>query len=170
MSLHDAAKIYPQNQAPIEPAFTRRQDWPMNWLVWLKAFHVMAVMAWMAGMFYLPRLFVYHVEAKPSSDTTRTFEVMEARLLKIIMRPAMITVWVSGLILVWQQGQYWQGWFVAKFALVFAMTAMHGMMAKWRKQLADGTNFHDSRFFRIANEIPTILMAGIVILVIVKPF
>ena len=142
----------------------------MSWLLWLKALHVMAVMAWMAGLFYLPRLFVYHVEAKPKSDMTQTFEVMEERLLRIIMRPAMLIVWVSGLILVWQQGQYMTGWFIAKFALVFVMTALHGKMARWRKDLANGTNTHDSRYFRIANEVPTILMAGIVILVIVKPF
>lgn len=142
----------------------------MTWLLWLKAFHVMAVMAWMAGLFYLPRLFVYHVEAKPNSETTKTFEVMEERLLRIIMNPAMITVWVTGLILVWQQGQYAEGWFIAKFLLVVAMSATHGMMAKWRKELARGTSTKDSRFFRIANEVPTILMAGIVIFVIVKPF
>ena len=142
----------------------------MNWLLWLKALHVMAVMAWMAGMFYLPRLFVYHVEAKPNSEMTKTFAVMEERLLRIIMRPSLITVWVTGLILVWQQGQYTSGWFHVKFALVLAMTAMHGMMARWRKDLASGTNTHDSRYFRIANEVPTVLMAGIVILVIVKPF
>ena len=142
----------------------------MTWLLYLKAVHVMAVMAWMAGMFYLPRLFVYHVEAKPNSDMTRTFEVMEERLMRIIMRPAMVTVWVTGLVLVWQQGQYMQGWFVAKFALVVAMTFLHEKLGVWRKQLAAGTNTHDSRFFRIANEVPTILMAGIVIFVIVKPF
>jgi protoporphyrinogen IX oxidase len=142
----------------------------MTWLLWLKALHVMAVMAWMAGLFYLPRLFVYHVEAKPNSDVTKTFEVMEEKLLRIIMRPAMIIVWLTGLVLVWQQGQYLQGWFLAKFALVFAMTGLHGMMSKWRKDLASGTNTKDSRFFRIANEVPTVLMAGIVIFVIVKPF
>jgi protoporphyrinogen IX oxidase len=142
----------------------------MTWLLWLKALHVMAVMAWMAGMFYLPRLFVYHVEAKPKSEMTTTFEVMEERLLKIIMRPALIVVWLTGLVLVVKQGQHMQGWFMAKFALVIAMTAMHGMMAKWRKDLANGTNTKDSRFFRMANEVPTVLMAGIVIFVIVKPF
>lgn len=142
----------------------------MTWLLWLKALHVMAVMAWMAGLFYLPRLFVYHVEAKPNSDVTRTFEVMEEKLLRIIMRPALITVWVTGLVLVWQQDQYVFGWFHGKLLLVIAMTGMHGMMSKWRKELAAGTGTHDSRFFRIANEVPTLLMAGIVILVIVKPF
>jgi protoporphyrinogen IX oxidase len=142
----------------------------MTWLLWLKALHVMAVMAWMAGMFYLPRLFVYHVEAKPKSEMTKTFEVMEERLLRIIMRPALIVVWVTGLVLVWQQAQYTQGWFHGKLLLVIAMTAMHGMMSKWRKNLAAGTNTKGSRFFRIANEVPTVLMAGIVILVIVKPF
>ena len=142
----------------------------MNWLLWLKAFHVMAVMAWMAGMFYLPRLFVYHVEAAPGSEMTRTFEMMEARLLAIIMRPAIITVWLTGLVLVWQQGQYMNGWFHAKLLLVVLMTGLHGMMSRWRKDLTAGTNTHSSRFFRMANEAPTILMAGIVILVIVKPF
>ena len=142
----------------------------MTWLIWLKALHVMAVMAWMAGMFYLPRLFVYHVEAKPNSDMTATFEVMERRLLRIIINPAMIVTWLTGLVLVWQQGQYLNGWFHAKFAFVLLMSAFHGLLARWRKQLADGTNTHDSRFFRFANEVPTLLMAGIVILVIVKPF
>lgn len=142
----------------------------MSWLLWLKALHVMAVMAWMAGLFYLPRLFVYHVEAKPNSDVTKTFEVMEYKLLRFIMNPSMIVVWLTGLVLVWQQGQYGEGWFLAKFALVIAMSAAHGMMGKWRKELASGTNTHDSRFFRIANEVPTVLMAGIVIFVIVKPF
>jgi len=140
------------------------------WLLYLKAFHVMAVMAWMAGLFYLPRLYVYHVEATPNSDTTRTFEVMETKLLRLIMNPAMITVWITGLILVWQQDQYRDGWFLAKFALVLAMSAFHGTLAKWRKQLANGTNTHDSRYFRIANEVPTVLMAVIVVMVIVKPF
>lgn len=142
----------------------------MNWLLWLKAFHVMAVIAWMAGMFYLPRLFIYHVEATPNSQITRTFEVMERRLLRIIINPAMITVWLTGLILVWQQRQYMEHWFQAKFLLVLAMSAFHGMLAKWRKQLAAGTNTNTSQFFRIANEVPTVLMAGIVIFVIVKPF
>jgi protoporphyrinogen IX oxidase len=142
----------------------------MNWLLWLKALHVMAVMAWMAGLFYLPRLFVYHVEAGKKAEITKTFETMEERLLRIIMRPAMIVVWVTGLVLVWQQGQYLQGWFHAKLLLVIAMTGMHGMMSKWRKELLAGTSTKDSRFFRMANEVPTVLMAGIVILVIVKPF
>ena len=95
---------------------------------------------------------------------------MERKLLRFIMNPAIITVWLTGLILVWQQNQHRDGWFLAKFALVLAMSAMHGMLGKWRKQLAAGTNTHDSRFFRMANEVPTVLMAGIVLLVIVKPF
>ncbi|MEQ1697772.1 MAG: protoporphyrinogen oxidase HemJ [Hyphomicrobiaceae bacterium] len=140
------------------------------WLLYLKSFHVMAVIAWMAGMFYLPRLFIYHVEATPNSEMTRTFEVMERRLLRIIINPAMITVWLTGLVLVWQQNQYMEHWFHAKFVLVLAMAAFHGMLAKWRKQLEAGTNTHTSRFFRIANEVPTVLMAGIVIFVVVKPF
>jgi protoporphyrinogen IX oxidase len=142
----------------------------MTWLLYLKAFHVMAVMAWMAGMFYLPRLFVYHVEAELGSGITRTFEVMEERLLRIIINPAMIVTFLTGLLLVWQQNQYMQGWFQAKFVLVLLMAAFHGLLARWRKQLKAGTNTHDSRFFRIANEVPTLLMAGIVIFVIVKPF
>ena len=150
----------------------------VTWLLWLKALHVMAVIAWMAGMFYLPRLFVYHVEAElrakseatPNSGMTRTFEVMEHRLLRIIINPAMIAAWFTGLVLVWQQSQYMSGWFHAKFALVLLMSAFHGLLARWRKELAAGTNTHSSKFFRLANEVPTLLMAGIVILVIVKPF
>ena len=141
-----------------------------DWQPWILGLHIIAVISWMAGMLYLPRLFVYHVEATPNSDTTRTFEVMERKLLRVIINPAMITVWLTGMILVWQQNQYRDGWFMVKFALVLAMSAFHGMLAKWRKQLLDGTNTHDSRFFRIANEVPTLLMAGIVIMVIVKPF
>jgi putative membrane protein len=139
-------------------------------MLWLKAFHVMAVIAWMAGMFYLPRLFVYHADAKPGSETSETFKVMEQRLLQIIMRPAIIAVWLSGLGLAYLGGYWADGWFHAKFALVLAMSALHGFMAGCVKRFAADQNTRDGRFYRILNEAPTVLMAAIVLLVILKPF
>lgn len=139
-------------------------------MLWLKAFHVMAVIAWMAGMFYLPRLFVYHVDAAPGSQTSETFKVMEQRLLSIIMRPAIAAVWLSGLALVYWGGFWAEAWFHAKFALVLAMSALHGYLAGCVKSFAADANTRDARFYRILNEAPTLLMAAIVILVIVKPF
>lgn len=139
-------------------------------VLWLKAFHIFAVMAWMAGMFYLPRLFVYHAEAKPGSETARTLAVMEERLLRIIMNPAMAAVWISGPLLAWMTSMYTDYWFMAKVALVIVMSGFHGELAKWHKQLAAGTNIRPARFYRIANEFPTVLAALIIILVVVKPF
>lgn len=139
-------------------------------MLWLKALHVMAVIAWMAGMFYLPRLFVYHVDAKPGSEMSETFKVMEMRLLRIIMLPAIITVWVTGLILVYWGGYWSEGWFHAKFALVIAMSGLHGFLAGCAKRFARDENTRDGRFYRIVNEVPTLLMAAIVLLVVVKPF
>lgn len=139
-------------------------------MLWLKAFHVMAVIAWMAGMFYLPRLFVYHAAAAPGSETSETFKVMEQRLLTIIMRPAIVVVWLSGLGLAYW-GDFWSdGWFHAKFALVLAMSGLHGFLSGCAKRFAVDQNTRDERFYRIVNEVPTVLMAGIVLLVIVKPF
>lgn len=139
-------------------------------MLWLKAFHVMAVIAWMAGMFYLPRLFVYHAAATPGSETSETFKVMEQRLLQIIMRPAIGAVWLSGLGLVYLGGFWADGWFLAKFALVLAMSGVHGFLAGCVRRFAADENTRDARFFRMLNEVPTLLMAGIVLLVILKPF
>jgi putative membrane protein len=139
-------------------------------LLWLKALHVMAVISWMAGLLYLPRLFVYHCEAEKGSRQSETFKVMEQRLLRLIMNPAMIVVWVTGPLLAWGQGMLNDRWLMAKFALVVVLTGYHHSLAVWRKDFAADRNARDQRFYRIANEVPALLMAGIVILVVVKPF
>jgi len=138
--------------------------------VWIKALHVIAVIAWMAGMLYLPRLFVYHCEAEKGSPQSETFKVMERRLLKGIINPAMILTWLAGLYLVWAGGWYLAPWFHAKFLLVLIMSALHGFLARYVKDFAADRNQRSQRFYRIINEVPTALMIGIVILVIVKPF
>jgi putative membrane protein len=137
---------------------------------WVKAFHIIAVIAWMAGMLYLPRLFVYHCEAEPGSRQSETFKVMERRLLKAIINPAMIATWLLGLWLAWEGGFAWAPWLHAKFALVVAMSALHGFYVRWLKDFSADRNRHSQRFFRIINEVPTILMILIVLLVVLKPF
>lgn len=137
---------------------------------WLKALHVMAVISWMAGLFYLPRLFAYHADAERGSDTSKTFKVMEERLLRIIMRPAMIVAWLTGGLLAWWFTYYLDGWFIAKLLLVIAMSAFHGFCQRWQKDFAADKNSRSNGFYRAVNEVPTLLMVGIVILVIVRPF
>ncbi len=139
-------------------------------MLWLKALHIMAVIAWLAGLFYLPRLFAYHADAKPGSEMSETFKTMEYRLLRIIMNPAMMLVWITGPWLAWLQGVYLEGWFLAKFALVVVLTGFQHALGLWRKAFAADRNTRPARFYRIANEVPTLLMVGIVILVVVKPF
>jgi putative membrane protein len=143
---------------------------PSGLYVWLKALHVIAVIAWMAGMLYLPRLFVYHCEAEPGSRQSETFKVMEHRLLTIIINPAMVAVWALGLWLAWDGGAWRSGWFHAKFILVLAMSAVHGLFVRWVKDFAADRNARPPRFYRLMNEVPTVLMIAIVILAIVKPF
>jgi protoporphyrinogen IX oxidase len=143
---------------------------PSTLYLWLKALHVIAVIAWMAGMLYLPRLFVYHCEAEPGSRQSETFKVMERRLLRAIINPAMVATWVLGLWLVWDAGLYRSGWLHAKLTLVLAMSAMHGMFVRYVREFAEDRNQRSQRFYRIINEVPTLLMIGIVILVVVKPF
>ena len=138
--------------------------------LWLKAFHVMAVIAWMAGMFYLPRLFVYHADTQKGSIQSETFKIMERRLLKAIINPAMMVTWVLGLYLVWDGGWYKSGWMHAKFALVLIMSGLHGVYVRRLKDFAADKNTRSAKYYRILNEVPTVLMIGIVILVIVKPF
>jgi putative membrane protein len=138
--------------------------------LWLKAFHVVAVIAWMAGMLYLPRLFVYHSETPKGSIQSETFKIMERRLLKAIINPAMIVTWVLGLYLVWDGGWYTSGWMHAKFALVLIMSGLHGVYVSRLKDFAADKNTRPAKYYRILNEVPTVLMIGIVILVIVKPF
>ena len=142
-----------------------------NLYLWLKAAHVFFVIAWMAGMFYLPRLFVYHTEVAPQSEADRLFQTMERRLLRIIMNPAMIMVWVLGLsMIVMDPGLLKQGWLHAKFLLVLVLSGLHGAMSKWRRNFANGTNRRSARFYRLMNEVPTVCVLIIVVLVILKPF
>jgi putative membrane protein len=138
--------------------------------LWIKAFHVIAVIAWMAGMLYLPRLFVYHCDAPKGSIQSDTFKIMERRLLKAIINPAMIVTWVLGLYLVWDGGWYTSGWLHAKLALVLILSGLHGVYVRRLKEFAADRNTRPAKYYRILNEVPTVLMIGIVILVIVKPF
>ncbi|WP_417677937.1 protoporphyrinogen oxidase HemJ [Roseibium sp.] len=137
---------------------------------WIKALHAISIIAWMAGMLYLPRLFVYHVDAEPGSKQSETFKIMERRLLKAIINPSMIAAWVFGLWLAYDSGFYTQGWFHAKFALVLLMSGVHGYLSRCVKAFARDENTRSAKFYRMLNEVPTVLMIGIVILVIVKPF
>jgi protoporphyrinogen IX oxidase len=143
---------------------------PADYYEWVKALHVIAVIAWMAGMLYLPRLFVYHCEAEAGSKQSETFKVMERRLLRAIINPAMVVTWVVGLWLAIESGHYRSGWMQAKFVLVLILSAAHGLFARWTREFAQDRNTHSQKFYRVINEIPTLLMVGIVILVIVKPF
>lgn len=138
--------------------------------LWAKAIHVIAVMSWMAGMLYLPRLFVYHVDAAPGSVQSETFKVMERRLLRGIINPAMILSWTLGLWLAWKGFGFSGGWLHAKIAAVLALSAMHGYLARAVREFAEDRNKKPARHWRIVNEVPTLLMVIIVILVIVKPF
>ena len=138
--------------------------------LWIKALHLIAVIAWMAGMLYLPRLFVYHAAAKPGSEQSETFKVMEARLYKFIMTPAMIVTWLLGIVLVLQGHWLAAAWFLVKFVLVLAMTALHGLFGRWANDFKFDRNARSQKFYRIANEIPTVLLIAIVLLAVVKPF
>jgi putative membrane protein len=142
---------------------------------WIKAFHIIAVIAWMAGMLYLPRLFVYHCAAETGSVQSETFKVMERRLLRAIINPAMVATWVFGLWLAWlgpdsRYGWFASGWLWAKIILVLGLSAVHGLLARWRKDFAQDRNRHSHKFYRIINEVPTVLMILIVLLVVLKPF
>ena len=138
--------------------------------LWLKALHIIAVISWMAGLLYLPRLFVYHTMAKPGSEQSETFKVMERRLLNFIMTPAMAVAWILGIVLV-LQGQWMTApWFLIKFVLVIALSLMHGLMSHWVVEFSFDRNRHTQKFYRIVNEIPTVLMIAIVLLAVLKPF
>jgi protoporphyrinogen IX oxidase len=140
--------------------------------LWIKAFHIIAVIAWMAGLLYLPRLFVYHADVAPGSPESAKFKVMERRLLNAIMRPAIAASWLLGITLVLTpaSGGFSQGWLHAKLGLVVGMSALHGFFTKCQRDFANDANRYSSRFYRIYNEIPAVLMVFIVILVVVKPF
>jgi protoporphyrinogen IX oxidase len=152
------------------PAITAALEDPPVLYDWLKAFHVIAIIAWMAGMLYLPRLFVYHADTEKGSVRSETFKIMERRLLKAIINPAMVASWLLGLYLVFAGGWWKAGWFHGKLLLVLAMSAVHGLYVRWLKDFAADRNTRPARFYRLWNEVPTLLLIGIVILVIVKPF
>jgi putative membrane protein len=137
---------------------------------WLKALHIIAVITWMAGMLYLPRLFVYHCEVEPGSPESERFKRMELRLLRIIVNPSMIAVWVFGVTLAFL-GQYWaEPWMLVKFAFVLVLSGLHGLFSRWRRGFATDSNTRSQRFYRLVNEVPAVLMIAIVILVVVRPF
>ena len=137
--------------------------------LWLKAFHIIAVISWMAGLLYLPRLFVYHAGVKPGSEASETFKTMERRLLNFIMTPAMAVAWILGLVLVLQGQWMTTPWFLLKFALVIALSLMHGLLSHWVAEFSFDRNRHTEKFYRIVNEIPTVLMIAIVLLTVLKP-
>lgn len=140
-------------------------------LLYIKAFHIISVIAWMAGVLYLPRLFVYHTDAEKGSKQSETFKIMERRLLKAIITPAMIASWVFGLILALEAVDWAHaGWFHAKIVVVVLMSGFTGFLSKWTREFAQDRNIHSQRFYRIANEVPTLLLIAIVILAVVKPF
>jgi protoporphyrinogen IX oxidase len=139
--------------------------------LWLKALHIIAIIAWMAGMLYLPRLFVYHVDAPKGSAQSETFKIMEKRLLRLIINPAMVASIILGLgMIALDPSLLSQGWMHAKLTLVIGMIVLHIFLARWRRAFENDQNRHSARFFRIINEVPTLLMIGIVILVVIKPF
>lgn len=147
------------------------QDVLLEHYLWVKSLHIIAVISWMAGIFYLPRLFVYHADAEKGSELSETLKIMERKLLRVIMNPAMIVTWLAGMGLIWANPELMrEGWLHGKLLLVVLMTAFHMALARYRKEfLADG-NTRNHKFYRKINEIPTILMIVIVILVVVRPF
>ncbi len=146
--------------------------WLRDAYPWIKSFHIVSMVAWMAGLLYLPRLYVYHAVAPVGSDRSETFKVMERRLQRGIMTPAMIATWSFGLVLTGTPGIVdWQmGWMWAKLALVVGLTMFHYALSHWRAAFSADRNRFSTRFFRIVNELPTLLLIAIVVLVVVKPF
>lgn len=138
--------------------------------LWVKSLHILAVITWMAAFLYLPRLFVYHCQAEPGSKQSETFKVMERRLLRGIMNPSMIVAWAAGLALMLNIEAWSEGWFHVKLTLLVILTVLHMMAARWRKAFAADANTHSERFYRIMNEVPAVLMVGIVIMAVVRPF
>jgi putative membrane protein len=138
--------------------------------IWVVIVHVISIVTWMAGLFYLPRLFVYHAQANATGEPAETFKVMERRLLKAIMNPSMIVAWVLGLALAAHIGALAQGWFHAKLLLVVIMSVLHMALGKWRKDFEANRNKHDHKFYRIMNEVPTVALVLVIVLVKAKPF
>ncbi|MBM3559498.1 MAG: protoporphyrinogen oxidase HemJ [Alphaproteobacteria bacterium] len=146
--------------------------WLWAAMPWIKALHIFAVIAWMAGMLYLPRLYVYHAGVVAGSETAATFAVMERRLLRGIMNPSMVLVWMLGALLAGTPGlvDWGQGWIWVKLAGVAALTVLHHLMARWGKDFAAGANRHGAGFYRIVNEVPAVLLLVILAMVVVRPF
>jgi putative membrane protein len=136
----------------------------------VKALHIISIVAWMAGMLYLPRLFVYHSQLSPTSDARATFATMERRLLKAIMLPAMVASWAFGIWLATLLGAWNQGWLHAKLLLVLVLSGLHGFLSAEARRLAQGSQSRPSKFYRIINEVPTLILIGVVFLVVLKPF
>ena len=148
----------------------------MTWLAelhdWIRALHIVSVIAWMAGMLYLPRLYVYHCDSRPGGEADAMLKVMERRLLRAIVNPAMIAAFLTGGLMLLTPGvvDWASGWIYAKLALAIGLSAVHGWFAAWRRAFEEGRNRRSARFYRTVNEVPTVLMIAIVILVVVKPF
>lgn len=139
--------------------------------LWIKGLHIISMVAWMAGMLYLPRLYVYHADAAPGSDKSETFKVMERRLLRAIINPAMIATFLFGILMIVANPAVMQsGWMHAKLGLVVIMTAFHGLFSRWRKQFERDQNTRPAKFYRWWNEAPTVAMIAIILLAVVKPF
>ncbi|WP_422369302.1 protoporphyrinogen oxidase HemJ [Pelagibius sp.] len=138
--------------------------------LWVKSLHILAVIAWMAGFLYLPRLFVYHCSAEIGSKQSETFKVMERRLLRAIMNPAMLVAWAAGLALAANIDAWSEGWFHVKLTLLIVLTVLHMVAARWRRAFAEDANRHSERFYRVMNEVPAVLMIAIVVMAVVKPF
>ena len=139
--------------------------------LWIKAFHLIAAISWMVGLLYLPRLYVYHAMVEPGSARAETFALMERRLLKAIMTPAMIVTFILGIwMIVLNPGLFEEWWFIAKFVMVVIMAGVHGKLSKMRRGLEDGSDVRSDKYYRVWNEVPTVLLIGIVIMVIVQPF
>lgn len=141
-----------------------------NYVLWLKAAHVLSIIAWMVGMLYLPRLMVYHATVGPNTPQSETFKVMERRLLRGIVTPALVAVWITGPWLAYEEGAFREHWLHGKLLLVVLLTAVHGILAANVRRFANDANVKSPTYFRVINEVPTVLLIGIVILVVVKPF
>lgn len=147
------------------------QDFLLQYYLWIKAFHVISIIAWMAGLLYLPRLFAYHVEAKPQSDQSETFKTMEARLLRIIMNPAMMAAWLFGILMISANPALFDnGWMHVKFMLVIVLSVLHMVFSKWRKTFSADENKRPAKFYKIWNEVPAVIMVVIVIMAVAEPF
>lgn len=142
------------------------------WHLWFKALHLIAMVAWMAGMLYLPRLYVYHADTEPGSPQSETFKVMERRLLRAIVNPAMIAAWVFGALMLWNLSpDIWsQGWIWVKLAMLLGLGVMHGLFSRWRREFEQDKRLRPARTYRIANEVPTVMLVVIVIMAVVRPF